>query len=145
MPLYLRSVATQGMCPNSLSFCCFHLRLTFEFIKELGSASMKMTSIPFHMGSRVMKSMETLSHGLFGIDRSLYSPYFFCRWILCFGILHILSRACKQPRLQDFLTQMKTRVCLIPNLDHETRKTIIRTRHVRNKIPTRFYCKEKTK
>jgi hypothetical protein len=40
---------------------------------------------------------------------------------------------------------MKTKVCLIPNLDHETRKTKTKTWHVQNKIPTRFYCKEKTK
>jgi hypothetical protein len=34
-----RSVVSQGVCPNSLLFRCFHLRLTFESIKELGSAS----------------------------------------------------------------------------------------------------------
>jgi hypothetical protein len=74
-----------------------------------------------------MKSMQTLSHGLFGIDRGLYNPFFFCIWILCFGILRKLSQACKQRRLQDFITQMKTKVCLIPNLDHETRKTKTKT------------------
>jgi hypothetical protein len=28
----------------------------------------------------------------------------------------------KQPRLQDFLTKMRTRASLIPNLDYEIRK-----------------------
>ncbi len=30
---------SQGMCPNFLLFRCFHFRLTFESIKELGSTS----------------------------------------------------------------------------------------------------------
>jgi hypothetical protein len=29
----------QEACPNSLLFYCFHLKLIFESIKELGSAS----------------------------------------------------------------------------------------------------------
>jgi hypothetical protein len=33
-----------------------------------------------------------------------------------------LSQTRKQPRLQDFLTQMKTRVSLIPNPYYETTK-----------------------
>ncbi len=37
MPLYPRSVASQGACPNSLFFRCFHFKFTFESIKELGS------------------------------------------------------------------------------------------------------------
>jgi hypothetical protein len=36
MPLYPRSVASQGPYPNSLSFRYFHLGLTFKFIKEFG-------------------------------------------------------------------------------------------------------------
>jgi len=39
MPLYPQSVASQGVCPNSLLFCCFHFTLTFESIKEVESAS----------------------------------------------------------------------------------------------------------
>jgi hypothetical protein len=39
---------------------------------------------------------------------------------------YIMLHARKQPRLHDFLTKMKTKACLVPNLDHETRK--IRTR-----------------
>jgi hypothetical protein len=34
-----QSATSEGACPNSLFFCCFHLRLTFESIKEVGSAS----------------------------------------------------------------------------------------------------------
>jgi hypothetical protein len=39
MPFYPQSVVSQGVCPNSLFFRCFHLRLTIESIKELVSAS----------------------------------------------------------------------------------------------------------
>jgi hypothetical protein len=38
------------------------------------SITMKMASIPFHLNSWVMKSMETFSHGLFGISRGLCNP-----------------------------------------------------------------------
>jgi hypothetical protein len=41
-----------------------------------------------------------------------------------------------------FLPKMKTKVGLIPNSDHETKKTRTRTRHVQKKNPTRFYYKE---
>jgi len=34
--LYPRNVASHGQYPNSLSFCYFHLGLTFKFIKEFG-------------------------------------------------------------------------------------------------------------
>jgi hypothetical protein len=36
----------------------------------------RMASILLHLGSWVMKSMETLSHGSFGIGRGLHRPYF---------------------------------------------------------------------
>jgi hypothetical protein len=36
MPFYPQSVASQRTYPNSLSFHCFHLRLAYESIKELG-------------------------------------------------------------------------------------------------------------
>jgi len=38
-PFYFQNATSQGTCPNSLLFRCFHFILTFEFIKELGSAS----------------------------------------------------------------------------------------------------------
>jgi hypothetical protein len=38
-PFYPRNVVRQGMYPNCLLFRCVHLGLTFESIKELGSAS----------------------------------------------------------------------------------------------------------
>jgi hypothetical protein len=40
---------------------------------------------------------------------------------------------------------MRTRGSLVPNVDHEIRKTRIWIWHVRNKNPTRFYYKEKIK
>jgi hypothetical protein len=36
-----------------------------------------MVSIPFHFGSWVMKSMETLSHDSLGIRKGPYNPNFF--------------------------------------------------------------------
>jgi hypothetical protein len=30
---------SQGACPNFLLFHCFHLRPTFEYLEEVGSAS----------------------------------------------------------------------------------------------------------
>ncbi len=50
-----------------------------------------------------------------------------------------MSRAQKQPRLQDFLTKIKTRACLIINPNHERRKIRTRTQHMQNKNSTRFY------
>jgi len=38
------------------------------------------------------------------------------------GSLIKLSRAQKQPRLQDFISQTIIKASLIPNLDHEIRK-----------------------
>jgi hypothetical protein len=40
---------------------------------------------------------------------------------------------------------MRTKGSLVPNPDHETRKTKIRIWHMRNKNLTRFYYKEKIK
>jgi hypothetical protein len=36
--MYPQSAASQGTCLDSLLFHCFHFKLTFESIKELGSA-----------------------------------------------------------------------------------------------------------
>jgi hypothetical protein len=44
-PLYPQSAASQGTCPDSLFFCYFHFRLTFESTKELGSMLRKKTTI----------------------------------------------------------------------------------------------------
>jgi hypothetical protein len=44
-PLYPRSVASQGTCPNSLFFRCFQFRLMFESIKELGSMSLTLEQL----------------------------------------------------------------------------------------------------
>jgi len=41
-PLYSQSAANQRACPNSLRFRCFHLRYTFESIKELGRGSFSL-------------------------------------------------------------------------------------------------------
>jgi len=43
---------------------------------ENWSTTMKMASIPFHLGSYVMKSMETFSHGSFGIGRIYIAHHF---------------------------------------------------------------------
>ncbi len=41
-PLYPQSAASRGVCSNFLLFRCFHLRLTFEFLEEVGNASGKL-------------------------------------------------------------------------------------------------------
>ncbi len=56
MPFYPQSVANQGACSNSLLFRCFHLRLTFESIKELGNASPKL--LDGLIASPKVKTME---------------------------------------------------------------------------------------
>jgi hypothetical protein len=38
----LQSATSQGACLNSLFFCYFHFRFTFESIKEVGSVSKTM-------------------------------------------------------------------------------------------------------
>jgi RsiW-degrading membrane proteinase PrsW (M82 family) len=38
-PLYPQSATSQGACPDSLLFDCFHFKLVIESIKELGSTS----------------------------------------------------------------------------------------------------------
>jgi hypothetical protein len=43
---------------------------------------------------------------------------FFLFWQLKVFV-SLSSHVQKQPRLQDFLTKMRTKACLIPNLDHE--------------------------
>jgi hypothetical protein len=50
-PLYPQSVVSQVMCPNSLLFRCFHFKLTFESIKEVGSAS----NVVFYISLRAIK------------------------------------------------------------------------------------------
>ncbi len=37
-----QSALSQGTCPDSLLFRCFHFKLTFDFIKELGSPSISI-------------------------------------------------------------------------------------------------------
>jgi hypothetical protein len=53
---------------------------------------------------------------------------------------HTFSWAQKQPNLQDFLTKTRTTTSMVPNLDRK--KTKPKTQHVKNKNPTKFYCKE---
>jgi hypothetical protein len=40
---------------------------------------------------------------------------------------------------------MKTHACLVPNLNHVTKKTRTRTQHVQDKNPIRFYSKNETR
>jgi hypothetical protein len=52
MPLYPQSVANQGTCPNFLLFRYFHLRFTFEFIEEVGGASLGVVICSSHKGTK---------------------------------------------------------------------------------------------
>jgi hypothetical protein len=38
MTLYPQNATRQGACPNFLLFRCFHLKFTFESLKEVRSA-----------------------------------------------------------------------------------------------------------
>jgi hypothetical protein len=42
-------------------------------------------------------------------------------------------------------TNTRTQVDLVPNLNYETKKTIIKTKHVENNNSTRFYYKNETR
>ncbi len=44
-PFYPQNATNHGTCPRSLLFRCFHLKLRFESIKELGSASLQLHNI----------------------------------------------------------------------------------------------------
>jgi hypothetical protein len=55
--------------------------------------TMKMASITFHLGSWVMKSMDTLSHGSPQIGKGLYNPYFF--FYIDFMLWHLAQSAHK--------------------------------------------------
>jgi hypothetical protein len=46
----------------------------------------------------------------------------------------------KTPRLQFFLTKMRTRASLVPNLDHETKT---KTQQVQKRIQESFFAKKK--
>jgi hypothetical protein len=62
-PFYPQSVTSQGMCPNSLFFRCFHFKLTFEYIKELGGVSFAC-SFEIKIGNaKVCKSNEKHEKG----------------------------------------------------------------------------------
>ncbi len=76
-PLYPQSATSQGACPNSLLFCCFHFILTFESIKELGSASWCVECI-FYLGGIVYQLCFC------GGERLFYFEWIFsyCFWAL---------------------------------------------------------------
>ncbi len=46
-PFYPQSATSQEACPNSLLGQYFHFRLTFEYIKELGNASIIISTFYF--------------------------------------------------------------------------------------------------
>jgi phenylalanyl-tRNA synthetase alpha subunit len=59
--------------------------------------------------------------------------------------LEKLSQAQKQPQLQDFLTKMKTKANIVPNLNHKTRKIRKKTQQAQTRIQQDFICKKETK
>jgi hypothetical protein len=54
-----------------------------------------------------------------------------------------MSQTQKQPRLHDFITKTKTKVEIIPNLDHEINKIRTITLQVLTKIQKYFIAKKK--
>ncbi len=55
MPLYPRSVTSQGACPNFLLFHCFHFKITFESFEEVGSVA------SIFLGASVFPSLEIIN------------------------------------------------------------------------------------
>jgi hypothetical protein len=65
-PLYPQSVASQRTCFDSLFFHCFHFKLIFESIKELGSASHKIKIISMgHLDERGSRYIFIIDNFLF--------------------------------------------------------------------------------
>jgi hypothetical protein len=50
---------TRESAPNSLLFDCFHIRLTFEFIKGVGSSSQMVSRVKNLVDSQVCNTMQT--------------------------------------------------------------------------------------
>ncbi len=67
---------------------------------ETRLTTMRMASIPFHSSSWVMKSMEMFSHGLFGINKGLYNPYFF---LYINFVLWDLTQVCTKCSTSSFI------------------------------------------
>jgi hypothetical protein len=63
-----QSATSQRTCLDSLLFCCFHFRLTFESIKGLGSASLCYKRLAALVSSKITMQCE----GKFGITRFCY-------------------------------------------------------------------------
>jgi len=55
-----------------------------------------------------------------------------------------MSWAQKQPKLQDFITKMRTRAFLIPNSNHETRKSRIQQGFITKKKPNKAITRKCT-
>jgi hypothetical protein len=90
MPLYPRRVVSQGVCPDSLFFHCSQFKLSFESIKELGSASMmlmhsyKQTNGTCGVFGRFCKVTKKNWMSNKGVVKFWHMNYLF--WNLCFQV-----------------------------------------------------------
>ncbi len=78
------------MCPNSLSLCYFHLRLTFESIKELGSVILASTTWSSHsLGIPLWQPIYHLGLGPWSMKQFL-SPFTRCVYFTFFSLYNIV-------------------------------------------------------
>jgi hypothetical protein len=82
MPLYPWNATNQGACPHSLLFYYFLLKLTFEFIKELGSASIYHHDSNSN-GRLVCWAINVPLHQNLNLDKFMITTFFRCtHWCL---------------------------------------------------------------
>jgi hypothetical protein len=72
-PLYPQSAMSQGVCPDSLLFCCFQYRFTFESIKELGNMS-TMLNQPYNIHVSICELMLKWQHFSWRAPKFLVRP-----------------------------------------------------------------------
>jgi len=56
-PLYPRSAMNHRVCPNFILFRCFHPRLTFESLEEIGSVSLRILRVLLGPPSNLVSSI----------------------------------------------------------------------------------------
>jgi hypothetical protein len=90
-PLYPQSAMSQGACTNSSLFRCFHFRLTFESIKEVGSTSILKIIIWLHSLDEIKSRCNSINRHLEQIN---LLPNLLTRKIIVLDI--IITKQCFQ-------------------------------------------------
>ncbi len=80
MSFYPQSVVSQGTCLNSLLFRCFHFKLTFESMKELGSVSFDMKDLEEVLYCLRMQIMWNREEKTIKLGQKRYIEYILTRF-----------------------------------------------------------------